>query len=119
MHLSCLKITLGRLMIAIFAVALLLAWIVWWDARRVELRLAEANAIQSMAEHDVWERFNSPQQAIAESRRIREKARPFAEGGPDFLVLGYGIMIVLGVTSLALSIGKVLTLRLRRAGTLP
>jgi hypothetical protein len=117
MRLPRVQFTVRGVMIANLAVGILLAWIVCWEQLRVRKVREAARAILAEDTNDPFSGYyGSPQEVIiAESQRVGEKARMWAEGWPNPFVIVGGVILALWVVGLTLAISKAISVELRRA----
>jgi hypothetical protein len=118
MKLRRVRFTVREMMIAILAVAILLAWIVFWEQIRMNRAREAAQAILAEDTNDPLSSYGSRQEAIVASERVGEKAAMWAEGWPSSHVVVFGIIVAFSVTGLTLAISKAISVesqRIRRA----
>ena len=108
------RFTVREIMFAILAVGILLAWLVGWEQLRISSVRETARAILREDTTDPLASYSSPQEAIAASQHVLQKARMWAEGGPGPFVIVGGAIIELSVIGLSLAIRKAIGLAVRR-----
>lgn len=101
-------------MLGILAIAILLGWVVGWEQLRQRDLQGRLQAILVEDTNDPLSSYGNPQEALRASRRVEERARPWAEGGPSAAVVAGGLNVDFVVMGLALSINRAVCFERRK-----